>query len=131
MLVLCLQNDESHQRTSIAPNVDQEELGIFANGQCKCQHSVFTWPDHHVEIAHKITRQEKGCRHPAIADILFDVRFAIKMRHVAKTTLANLRNVQKRREDEVLDSGLLRDICDVLALRLLDVGIGSLPVVGD
>jgi hypothetical protein len=89
------------------------------------------WPDHHLEVAHKVARKIESGRYTAVANVLLDFSFAIEVRNVGETALACLGDIQERREDEMLHSNFFRDICNVFALRLFDVRIGSLPVVCD
>jgi hypothetical protein len=104
------------RHTSVALDVDHGELGILADWERPCQCTVFTCLEHHLQIRHEVPGQKESSRHANFADVLFDVGLGVEVRDVSKAATARFRDVQERREDEVLDTGFFGHVGDVLAL---------------
>lgn len=116
--------------TSVIGDIDERELGVFAHWHGERQRTIFALPDGLLKVAHKVAGQVERSRDTNLLDILLNIGLRLEMGHVRKSAVGLLADMQKCREYQVLDTELLRCICNILALAKLDIILGALPVVG-
>jgi len=62
--------------------------------------------------------------------VLFDLCLPIEVEYVRQSAVADFRDIEERRKDDVLDPNLFGHISNVFALSLFDFRVSGFPVVG-
>lgn len=109
--------------THIFANIDQREARVLANGIGKRVHALLVLPNHAERrvVAHEVARQDESGGHADGADVLLDLGLVVEVRDVLEAAARLLGRMQQRREDQVLDAGILARIGDILTLDELRV----------
>lgn len=123
-------NSASLALTSVFGDIDEREFGAFAHWHSERKRTIFALPDGLLNVAHEVTRQVERSRGTNLLDVLLNIGLRLEMGHVRKTTIGFLAHMQECGEYQVLDTELLRCICNILALAEFDIVLGALPVVG-
>jgi len=122
---------KSHSRlTHILSCIEEGKLCLLTNWICESIGSVVALLQHLLVVGHVVTRQNESRWDTSGTYVLFDLCLAIEVDYVRQSAVGHFRDIEERREDDVLDSNFSSNISHVFALGLFDLRISGFLVVG-